>query len=188
MSAVYVCSECSHESPSYLLECPACGRGFFSLNEARPAAAYAAPAAPPVAEGELRVCYKCDHETREKVERCPRCGNRRVVTRTAVRVLGGVLVGVGLFLVLFMGAITLFVIGIVAQTGRPGSTQSFTGGTKELALIFGIFGLVIAFGATSVLAGALQMVRGRRSKTMVRLILGIFVALVLVAELVYILL
>ena len=64
MSAVYVCSECGHESPSYLLECPACGRGFFALT-ARPAAAYAAPAA---RRGRLRV-LKVATLNIERVER-----------------------------------------------------------------------------------------------------------------------
>jgi uncharacterized membrane protein YphA (DoxX/SURF4 family) len=195
MDSVYSCSACGHESPFYLADCPACGRGFFNLKPAAQVrqtfgagAAAATPAAAAAPAGELRICYKCDHETREAVERCPRCGNRRVLTTTRIRALGGVLVAVGLFLVLFMGAITVIVAGIVANSADPNATTRFEGGTKELALIFGLFGLVIAFGAASTVGGAMQLARGRRSKTMVRVILGIFVVLLVLAEVIYVVL
>lgn len=190
MDSVYACSNCGYESPFYLADCPQCGQGFFNLKgtpQPAPAhAAYAPAAATP--EGALRICYKCDFETHEAGVRCPRCGNKRVLTPTAIRVLGGVLLGIGLFLVLFMGAITVIVAGIVAHSNDPGATSRFEGGTKELAIIFGLFGLVIAFGATSAVAGALQLARGRRSKAMVRVILGLFIALIVVAEIIYLVL
>lgn len=192
MDSVYSCSHCGHESPFYLSDCPACARGFFNLKGAAPAHAGPLSHAPAFAAaapaGALRICYKCDHETREAVGRCPRCGGKRVMTTTGIRVLGGVLGGVGLFLVLFMGAITVIVAGIIAGSGEPGATTRFEGGTKELAMTFGLFGLVIAFGATSTVAGAMQLARGRRSKTMVRLIMGIFIALLVVGELLFLLL
>ena len=103
-----------------------------------------------------------------------------------IRALGGLLVAVGLFLVLFMGAIAVVVTGIVIHSSDPNATSRFNGGTKELAIIYGIFGLVIVFGATSTVAGAMQLARGRRSKAMVRLIMGVFVALLVVCELVFI--
>ena len=199
MESVYVCSDCGHESPFYLADCPACGRGFFNLKGApRPApataSAYApAPYAPavsaaPAPQGELRICYKCDFETREAGESCPRCGWKKVLTQRNIRVLGGVLLALGIFLVLFMGAITVIVAGIVAGSNDPNATTRFNGGTKELAIIFGLFALVIAFGATSAIAGGLQLARGRRSRTAVRVILGLFIALVVVGELIYIIL
>lgn len=192
MDSVYSCSECGHESPFYLADCPACGRGFFNLKAAAPARRTFGPTGAPIAAaavaplGEPRICYKCDHETHEPVERCPRCGHKRVLTTTGVRALGGVLVGAGLFLVVFMGAITVIVAGIVANSADPNATTRFEGGTKELALIFGLFGLVIAFGAASIVGGAMQLARGRRSKTMLRVIMGIFVALIVLAEVIYI--
>ena len=189
MDSVYECSNCRHESPFYLADCPACGQGFFNLKGApRPAPAVAYASAPAAPAGELRICYKCDHETREAADRCPRCGAKRLMRTTGIRVLGGLLVAIGLFLVLFMGAISILVAGIVANSDNPGATTRFDGGTKELAVIFGLFGLVIAFGAASAVAGAMQLARGRRSKTMVRVILGIFIALIVVAEIIYLVL
>ncbi|MDQ3806403.1 MAG: hypothetical protein M3416_21550 [Acidobacteriota bacterium] len=188
MDSVYACSNCSYESPFYLADCPECGRGFFNLKAAARPAYQGAGGVGAASAGELRICYKCDHETREHVERCPRCGNKRVLTQTGVRALGGVLVGIGLFLVLFMGVITVIVAGIIARSADPDATTRFSGGTKEIALIFGLFGLVIAFGAASTVGGAMQLFRGRRSKTVVRVIMGIFIALLVLAELIYVIL
>jgi predicted RNA-binding Zn-ribbon protein involved in translation (DUF1610 family) len=185
---LYACSNCSFESPFYVADCPECGRGFLNLKAAPAPAAFRGAGAGAAPAGEPRICYKCDHETREPVERCPRCGNRRVLTAKGIRALGGVLVAVGLFLVVFMGAIALIVAGIIAGSNAPGATTRFSGGTKEIAIIFGLFGLVIAFGVASTVGGAMQLVRGRRSKTMVRVILGLFIALVVFAELIYIIL
>jgi hypothetical protein len=187
---VYSCSGCAYESPFYLADCPRCGRGFFNLKGApRPAPAHAAhAAAPPAPPGELRICYKCDFETREAADRCPRCRHKRMLTTTGIRALGGVLVGIGLFLVLFMGAITVLVAGIVAGSNDPNATTRFDGGTKELVIIFGLFALVIAFGLACVVGGALQLARARRSKVMVRIALGLVVAIFVVGQLIYILL
>jgi hypothetical protein len=87
-----------------------------------------------------------------------------------------------------MGAITILVAGIVARTGQPGSTTSFQGGTKELTLIFGIFALVIAFGLTCAVAGVSQARSGRRNKILVKVLLGIFFALIAVGTLIKIVL
>lgn len=186
MESVYECSNCRHESPFYLADCPACGRGFFNLKGVAAhaqAVAYAGAGAP---QGEPRVCYKCDHEAREAGDRCPRCGAQKLMTARAVRALGGVLVGLGLFLVVFMGAITVIVAGIIINTGDPNATTRFSGGTKEAVLIFSLFGLVIAFGAACTVGGAAQLARGRRSKTAARVVFGLFIALAVVAQIIFI--
>ena len=181
MATVYFCSECGYESPYYLSGCPACGRGWFSAREEGAAVAANRPQA---ATNEWRVCYKCDFETGQReLTNCPRCG-QQFITTTRVRVLGAVLIALGGFLVIFMGAITVVVAGIIAQTGKPGSTQSFSGGPKEMLMIFGLFGLVIAFGLTCVVAGAWQAYHGRRSRHLLRLMMIIVFALFAVGGLI----
>lgn len=183
MDSVYVCSHCRYQSQEYLSGCPACGQGWFNKEDAG-AAALNPPAA---LAGEARVCYKCDFETAMAMDKCPRCGHK-LITSGRVKVLGWVLILLGLFLVAFMGVITIIVAGIIAQTGRPGSTQSFSGGTKELTLIFGIFALVIAFGLTCTVAGVSQARSGRRNKKLVKVLMGIFFALIAVGTLIQIVL
>jgi RNA polymerase subunit RPABC4/transcription elongation factor Spt4 len=183
LASVYVCSHCRYQSEQYLSGCPACGQGWFNRQDAGAAALN--PPADSDAGGERRVCYKCDFETPREMDKCPRCGHK-LMTAGRVKVLGWVLLVLGLFLVAFMGTITVVVAGIIAGAGRPGSTHSFSGGTKELTLIFGIFGLVIAFGLTCAVAGISQARSGRRNKKLVKVLLGIFFALVAVGTLIQI--
>ncbi len=179
MDSVYVCSHCRYQSQEYLSGCPACGQGWFNKEDA----ASAAMNPPTALTGEAHVCYKCDFETAMQMEKCPRCGHK-LITAGRVKVLGWVLLLLGLFLVAFMGVITIIVAGIIMNAGRPGSTTSFTGGTKELVLIFGIFGLVIAFGLASIVAGLMQARSGRRSKILVKVMLGIVFLLAVVGGLI----
>jgi hypothetical protein len=170
MNSVYVCSKCLYESPSYLADCPRCGEGSFSKIET----------------GETRVCYKCGHETDRVLTECPECG-QKLRTSGQVKVLGWVLLLLGAFLVVFMGSIAFLVARIIAGTDEPGATTRFDGGPKEVAMIFGIFGLVLAFGFTSMVAGFWQVWYGRRNKRLVWVILGIAVSLLVIGELIQIL-
>ena len=179
MASVYVCSHCRYQSEEYLSGCPACGQGWFNKEDA----AAAALRPPAVAGGAARVCYKCDFETPRELDNCPRCGHK-LISSGRVKVLGWVLILLGLFLVAFMGVITFFVAGLIMRANQPGSTTGFTGGTKEMVLIFGIFGLVIAFGLASVVAGLAQARSGRRNKMLVKVMLGIVFVLAVVGGLI----
>ncbi len=186
MATVYVCSHCRYQSPQPLSGCPACGQGWFNKVDSDAAGSYP-PTEFAAAGGEARVCYKCDFETGRELEKCPRCGHK-LMTAGKVKALGWVLIVLGVFLVLFMGGITILVAGIIAQTGAPGSTQRFDGGPKEMALIFGIFALVIAFGLTCTAAGISQARSGRRNKKLVKVLMGVFFALIAVGTLIQIVL
>jgi uncharacterized paraquat-inducible protein A len=165
MDSVYVCSKCLYESPSYLASCPRCGESSVSKIE----------------KGQPRICYKCDYETDRVLTECPECG-QKLRTAGHIKVLGWVLLLLGAFLVVFMGAISFIVAGIISRTGQPGVTTSFNGGPKEAAMIFGIFGLVLAFGFTSMVAGFWQVWYGRRNKRLVFVMLGIAASLWVIAE------
>ena len=91
-------------------------------------------------------CPKCSFETAETLARCPSCGSRLQSARK-VRILGWLLLLIGTGLVLFMGALGIYLGSIIAQSGEPGETTRFTGGPQEIALIVAVFGLVICFWA-----------------------------------------
>ena len=181
MDSVYVCSNCRHESASNLAQCPACGRGpFYATSVPGRAGGAQAP-------GAERACYNCDYAVADaSVKKCPRCGKGRVLTRGQVRALGWVLLVIGVFLVLFMGGITVLVAGIIANSNAPGATSRFEGDEKQMAIMFGLFGLVIAFGLASIAGGASQIRHGRRNKAIVKVVLGIFIAIMVVGELIFI--
>ena len=188
MDSVYVCSNCRHESAVELAACPACGRGpFYATSFPGRAGGSLSAHAAAHAAGAERACYNCDFPVADaSVKKCPQCGKGRVLTRGQVRALGWVLLVIGAFLVLFMGGITVLVAGIIANANAPGATSRFEGDSKQMAIMFGLFGLVIAFGFASVAGGVSQIRHGRRNKVLVKVVLGIFVAIMVVGEMVFI--
>src|SRR5437764_13159534 len=94
---------------------------------------------------DARTCYRCDYETAEPFDKCPQCG-QRLRTGRQVRRLGWVLTILGAFLVVFMGAITVLVTGIIAQANNPQATTKFNGSADMLLFMYGLFGFVIWFG------------------------------------------
>ena len=124
-------------------------------------------------------CPKCSFETEETLARCPSCGSR-LQSATKVRILGWFLLLIGTGLVLFMGALGIYLWSIIAQSGEPGGTIRFTGGSQEIALIAAVFGLVISFGLASMAGGLWQIIYGKPNrKVMVAMFLvaGILVAI-----------
>lgn len=87
----------------------------------------------------------------------------RPLSPRAIRRLGWVLIGVGAFLVLFMGYIALVVGRIILHSNDPDATTRFTGGPGMILFTFAVFGVVIAFGLVSLLNGIWQVRYGKRN-------------------------
>jgi ABC-type Na+ efflux pump permease subunit len=79
------------------------------------------------------------------------------------RVRGRVLVAVGLFLVLSMGAIAWNLAPIMVSPGVEVDGSTFAGTAAQGQIFLGLFGLVGLFGAMTVANGAWMMATGRRS-------------------------
>ena len=82
-------------------------------------------------------------------------------TPRQVRILGWVLLGLGAFLVVFMGGLSVVVGGVIAQSGNPEATTRFTGDATQAAIIFGVFGVIALFGFGTAAAGAFQIRHAR---------------------------
>jgi hypothetical protein len=120
----------------------------------------------------------CRAVTPGLVEACPRCGGR-VQTSRHVRILGWVLLALGLFLIAFMGYITLQTYDSFARPGMSSADGSrFTGDAEQGRMILNVFWLVIGFGALSAVNGVWQIVTGRRN--MIFVAISLLVAAVLV--------
>lgn len=91
------------------------------------------------------------------------------------RVRGWVLVAVGLFLVLFMGAIAWNLAPIMLNPGVKIEGSTFTGTAAQGQIFLGLFGLVVAFGALSLANGVWMIATGRRSRIGFRLFMLAFV-------------
>jgi hypothetical protein len=126
------------------------------------------PAAGPA---QRKTCYKCHYEAETADRLCPRC-RKKLWTRAETRAMGGILAALGAFLVVMMGAIIVFMLGLVSQSARPGPGARFTGTKDEMYLIFAILGFVLLFGFTSLIAGLWQIIFGRRNMLLIYLIIG----------------
>ena len=78
-----------------------------------------------------------------------------------IRILGGVLVIVGLILSGSMGWLIFWLQDVIAN---PGAKGRWTGGPEFTAATFKLFYSVLFFGAASLLAGLYQVVTARCSK------------------------
>jgi hypothetical protein len=126
----------------------------------------------PAPIAQQKVCYKCRYEGETAEKLCPRC-RKRLHTRGEIRILGGVLAALGAFLVVVMGAITIWSAGMITNSGKPGSTSRFTGTKDQMYMMFAIFGFVLLFGFTSLVAGLWQLVFGKRNMILIYVILGL---------------
>ena len=68
-------------------------------------------------------------------------------------VLGWLLIVLGLFLTLFMGVITHYMIGVVTAPTAPGSYSRWNGSHEMTVRMFWLFGTVILFGVLSFVNG-----------------------------------
>ena len=125
-----------------------------------------------MATGESRSCDKCCEETFQALDKCPRCGGK-LRTAGQIRTLGFVLVFIGGFLVVLMGAVTIFVIGVVYQAADSGRSSRLMEEATVFVAIFGLFALVIMFGLTCIGAGVWQILFGKRNKYIKYIILGL---------------
>ena len=116
-------------------------------------------------------CPKCSFETTETLPKCPNCGSR-LQSATKVRILGWVLLVLGTVIVLFMGALGVYLGQLIARSGQPGQTTSFNGGPEDVAFIVAIFGLVISFGLASMAGGIWQIKYGKPNR---KLMVGMFI-------------
>ena len=130
------------------------------------------------------TCPSCGAWADGAVAACPRCG-AAMQLKKASTVRGWLLIVIGVFLVLFMGAITTKVAPTMFHPGEQIGGSSFTGTAEQAKMFLGIFGLVILVGLVSLAYGIFQVVTRRESVAFIALSLG--VAGLLVAVVVYVL-
>jgi len=98
-----------------------------------------------------------------KVPACPKCGGpMRQVGESPVR--GWILVVLGAFLILFMGAITLMLAPTMLNPGETIDGSSFTGTAEQARMALLLFGAVILFGFVAFANGIYMLRTKRQSK------------------------
>lgn len=114
---------------------------------------------------EFRQCFKCNYEAVAPPGPCPQCRHAKFFTAKNIRNRGIFLILVGLFLVVFMGSIAVFVGMLLLGSMKDPTTakrlhqESFT-----LLAVYAVFAAVIAFGINSIVGGIWMIAFGKRNR------------------------
>ena len=92
-------------------------------------------------------------------------------TSFEIRVRGLLTVICGVFLVVFLGYVALWMRSPVSDGGIAHSR--FTGTPEQQLLVFGLVGVIILFGFVAFITGLFSLVLGRRNKWFVRIVVGL---------------
>ena len=96
--------------------------------------------------------------------KCPECG-WAMRGPSNIRVRGWVLVGLGLFLALFIGAIAWHLLPAMLYPGKEAAGGlTFTGTAEDAEFAWTIFALVILFGLVCIANGLHMVARGRPNR------------------------
>lgn len=112
------------------------------------------------------TCTKCGFNAEGAVDTCPRCGAPTRVKQEP-RTRGIILVICGLILIGLMGSITIALLPTLLHAGKEGAGANFEGTAAQAQMILGLFGVIIAFGCTSLAYGIYQLVFRRESKAFI---------------------
>jgi hypothetical protein len=130
---------------------------------------------------DLSKCWSCGFETHKYRSQCERCG-AGLQSRRWSRRLGAVLTLCGLFLTGLMSAVLFFLLPMLLRPGVNVGGSRFDGSPAMAALVMLILGVVFAFGATALGYGIYQMVTGRRSLAVAKVMVAVFSGLLFVAS------
>ncbi len=117
---------------------------------------------------EPRQCFKCNYQGISNSAKCPKCRSTKFLNERNVRIRGGILVGVGLFLVVLMGVIAVFVGMLLFSVAKdPANAKKLNNESGALLGVAALFAGVIAFGINSIVSGSWMLVFGRRNRVLV---------------------
>lgn len=112
------------------------------------------------------TCTQCGFNAEGAVAACPRCGAPTRIKQEP-RTRGVILVICGLVLIGLMGTITIALLPTLLHAGKEGGGADFEGTAEQARMILGLFGVIIAFGCTSLAYGVYQLVFRRESKAFI---------------------
>lgn len=121
------------------------------------------------APGEVRTChnYWCNYQTDQPLPRCPECG-RPLLTAQTYKLLGVALLFIGGLLAL-VGALLLILAAPVKVAG-----------TGAKVFVWSVCGFLLAIGLTVMTAGLWQVLYGKRSQSLMTVVVVLVVAIMLI--------
>jgi magnesium-transporting ATPase (P-type) len=119
----------------------------------------------------VHTCPQCATVARSWEDFCPQC-SARISNPSRVRALGWMLIVIGAGLTAAMAYLIVLIARLIEGSDDPGATSSFTGTQAQAAMVFGLLGLVLAFGLVALAGGAWQARYGTRNPRLVKVVLA----------------
>jgi hypothetical protein len=98
------------------------------------------------------------------------------------RLRGWALICLGTFLIVLMGGLSVLVAGIIAGSKNPEATTRFTGHATDALYMYGVFSLVLMFGAVAVVSGVSEIRHGKIDRRLLVPVLWTGAALLVFGE------
>ncbi len=120
---------------------------------------------PTLANAEFQMCFACDYQAVTAERHCPRCAKPLQNTVT-IRVIGGVLTAIGIFITGVIGVV------MVSINGIADNPEKWRAAPEETKFIFGVLTLILAFGLSALINGGWHLITGKRHKKLMLMMIG----------------
>jgi len=136
------------------------------------------PQITPVAE--YKECFKCNFRGEVAQPNCPKCG-KALRTSKNIRIRGIIQVVTGLFLIVMMAGLSIFIGTLLNKAAQdPSNAQKIGDQRLMLTSVYALFAVIALFGLNGLAMGTWQIVFGRRNKVFIW-IMFVLLALILIA-------
>lgn len=130
---------------------------------------------------DLSMCWSCGYQTHQFRSTCPQCG-AGLLSRRWSRRFGSVLTVLGLILTVGMTVLLVKLSPMLSHPGVDYGGSRFAGTPSQALMVWGVLSAVFVFGATATAYGAWTVATGKRNRTVVYAMVGIFSSLCLLAR------
>ena len=128
---------------------------------------------------EYKECFKCSFRGETSNLDCPQCG-KKLRTSKNIRTRGVVQIVTGVFLVLMMGGLSIFIGTLITKGINDPETAKKIAEQKDfLLVVYAFFGVIALFGLNGIVMGLWQVATGRRNKVLMW-IMFVLLALILI--------
>jgi hypothetical protein len=134
---------------------------------------------PTLANAEFQTCFACDYQAVTAEKHCPRCA-KPLQNAVTIRVLGGALTAIGIFITGVIGAVMISTYGIADDPQKWHATP------EQTNLIFGVLTSCLAFGLSALINGGWHLITGKRHKKLMLMMIGMGIGMWVLMEIVMI--
>jgi hypothetical protein len=128
---------------------------------------------------DLSECIACGHTTYKFASHCPQCGSP-IQSRRWSRRFGIGLFLCGSFITGVIGTVAWFTMPAILRAGQEVDGNTFSGTRQQALMVLTVYGIVAAFGLTTMIYGIWQVRTGRRNLKVIGFAISLLALLFLI--------